>query len=137
VAGGSLPFTVRLFYGAARAVGLVRLEGLSLLFEFEVKDGLLGLVCSNLREVRVPLAEVTSLDLEHGWLGDTLVLRVSTLRIAKSLPSHEGGTIRLNLAVRDRAAAASFVVAVRAALYRCQTEPPPAVTERRLTVHRN
>jgi hypothetical protein len=112
----SLPFTVSMLYGAARATGLVRLEGMSLLVEYELKDRVFGLIRSELKEVRLPLRDVESIAVERGWWGDVLVLRVSTLRAARTLPGQDKGTVRLDVARKDRAAAEQLANAVQAAL---------------------
>ena len=98
----SLPFTIPLLLGVAKAVGLLRLEGRSLLLEYELTDRTLGLLRSELKTVRLPLIEVDELTLNPGWRFDVLQIRVSTLRVARNIPGHDCGIIRLRTLKRDR-----------------------------------
>ena len=98
----SLPFTIPLLLGTAKAVGLLRLEGRSLLLEYELTDRALGLLRSELRTVRLPLVEVDELELKQGWRFDIVQIRVSTLRVARNIPGHDCGIIQLRTRKRDR-----------------------------------
>ncbi len=98
----SLPFTIPLLLVVAKAVGLLRLEGRSLLLEYELTDRTLGLLRSELKTVRLPLIEVDELTLKPGWRFDVLQIRVSTLRVARNIPGHDCGIIQLRTHKRDR-----------------------------------
>ncbi len=98
----SLPFTIPLLLGVAKAVGLLRLEGRSLLLEYELTDRTLGLLRSELKTVRLPLIEVDELTLTPGWRFDLVQIRVSTLRVARNIPGHDCGIIQLRTQKRDR-----------------------------------
>lgn len=110
----SLPFTISQWLGAARAAGLLRREGQSLLFEFELKDGLLGVLRSQVREVRISLADIESIAWQSGWLADEIKLQTRTLRASQGLPGHDCGTVRLSISKQDRKLAQQLVVAIQA-----------------------
>ncbi len=64
----SLPFSISMYAGLAKADGLLRLEGNSLVLEFEIQDRALGLLKSELKELRIPIFEIEHLELANGFL---------------------------------------------------------------------
>ena len=93
---GSLPFSIPICAGLARADGLVRLEGASLVLEFQVQDRALGIWKSDLRELRIPISEVERLNLKTGWIGrPRLCVQTETMRVSRQVPGSQHGTFEL------------------------------------------
>ncbi len=95
---GSLPFSISAYGGLGRADGLVRLEGHSVIVEFEVQDRLLGWFRSELKEQRIPLSEIDDIRLETRWFRKPrLVVQTETMRVSRQIPGSQHGTFELTL----------------------------------------
>jgi len=106
----SLPFVITEIYGGLASVqGLVSLEHDHLILEFQVKDALVGVLKSQVREIRVPLAELEAITLEKKWLSLGLVLKAYRIRTLLDIPSGEAGRVLLKLTKRDEMIAAQLV----------------------------
>jgi len=106
----SLPFVItELYSGLATVQGLVSLEQDDLILEFQIKDGLVGVLKSQVREVRVPLRELEAITLEKKWLSLGLVLKAYRIRTLLDIPSSEAGRVVLKLTKRDEAVAIQLV----------------------------
>jgi hypothetical protein len=111
----TLPFTLwNVFGGFANADGLLRNEGTHLCVEYQVRDGVVGVLKSNVREVRIPLDQIVSATLNRGWLGLNwfgikLVIQVSHMDWLQDMPDATQGRMNLRIARADRPAAEAFV----------------------------
>src|SRR5690606_27054986 len=95
---GSLPFSISVFAGLGRADGLVRLEGSSLVLEFQVQDRALGVLKSELKELRIPNSEIKHMELKTGWLArPRLCVQTETMRVYRQIPGSRHGTFELNM----------------------------------------
>src|SRR3954470_10703012 len=109
----SVPFTIpRLCGGLAECHGLVRGDGDSLCVEYQVQDNIFGLFRRRPRSVRVPLAQVESVEVRRrGWVGAraALVIKAKSLLPLAALPGSRQGQVELTIAAKDRPAAEQFV----------------------------
>ncbi len=113
---GSLPFSVSAFGGLARADGLLRVEGLSLIVEFQIQDRMLGWFHSDLKELRIPVSEIDDIALETHWFRrPRLVLQTETMRVSRQIPGSRHGMFELTLEPRHALAAKHLISTVQVA----------------------
>ena len=98
-------FTVPdLYHGMAQSSGLVQVRDDELLIEFETKDSIFGALQSGVREIRVPIADITGVRLDRDFWNTKLIIRGKRLKCFDGFPGHEAGQIRLTLDKHSRAA---------------------------------
>jgi hypothetical protein len=109
----SVPFTVPHLYGGfADCHGLLRGEGGHLILEFQVQDNLFGWIRGSPKTVRVPLADLESIELKPRWLRSSdLVIVAKSLSAVAAVPGSRQGRIRLRIAKNDLPMAERFVAA--------------------------
>lgn len=99
----SLPFSIpNVYEGLANARGIARVASSELILEFEVKDGLLGMFKSGVREVRIPFDDLADLELRKGWFSTRVCIRTRSMGAASQIPGSEGGRTLLHVAREDR-----------------------------------
>ena len=111
-----IPFTIPFAARLAKADGLLRFDGTALLLELQSRDALVGVVKTELHEVRIPVAEINTIDLRKGFLSTTLDVQTSTLRATRGIPGSTHGRFTLTLSRKDAPAAEMLVRAVRASM---------------------
>ncbi len=106
----TLPFKMPdLIAGFAEGTGLAKASPAEVTLEFFVKDTVVSVFKSGLKEIRIPRAEIDVVRLKRGWFGDKVHIRVKSLKWLAELPNCENGEITLHIARRDRDLAAAFV----------------------------
>jgi hypothetical protein len=111
----AVPFTVGHLYGGfGQCDGLLRDEGEHLALEFQIKDALAGILKTGIRQTRIPTADLVSVTLTKGWLGNTwlgvtITLQAARMETFKDLPGATQGRLELRVARKDSAAAERFV----------------------------
>lgn len=111
----AVPFTVdNVYAGFGECHGLLRDEGDHLCLEFQVKDAMVGLMKSAVKEVRVPIKDLVSVTLTKGWLGMTWLgvkigIQAARLETLRDVPGMSQGRVELSIARKDCAAAEAFV----------------------------
>lgn len=78
-------------------------------FEFVVKESVLGVFKSGVKEIRVPNSEVDVIRLKRGWFGGKVFIRFKSMKWLADLPGCGSGQITLHVARQDRDRAADFV----------------------------
>lgn len=112
----SLPFSIPLFAHLAKADGLVRLEGSSLILEFQIQDRALGLFRSDLKELRFPVSDIEHIQLKTGWFRrPRLRIQTDTMRVSRQIPGSEHGTFELTFDNRHLLVAKQLVSQVEQA----------------------
>jgi hypothetical protein len=97
--------------------GLLTLDGDALLLQYRVRDKAAA-YDSGVRELRVPLEGVESVEVRRRWFGSPrVVIRVRDLRLLATLPGSRGGELALQVARHELPAAQDLAstVALRAA----------------------
>ncbi len=109
-----VPFSIRQIYGGlAKAKGILRFDGKTVSMEFEVKDDVLGVIRSGVRNVDFPLEELVDVRLNSAWLqGPEIILRTDRLDAVQGVPSSEHGRVRLRVAREDAETAEQVVDAM-------------------------
>jgi hypothetical protein len=112
------------FAGFGHCRGLVNDGGDHLLFEFQTRDAMFNVPLGGIRTVKVPIADLASVELTPGLLGfgGKLVLRANRLTTLDGLPGMTQGRVELGIERKDYAAAEAFVARLHAA----QPEADPA-----------
>ncbi len=106
----TLPFRMPdLFAGFAEGAGLAKACPAEVTLEFFVKDTVVSVFKSGIKEIRIPREEIDVVRLKRGWFGDKVHIRVKSLKWLAELPDCENGEITLHIAHRDRDLAAAFV----------------------------
>lgn len=106
----SIPFTIpHLYGGLVECHGLIRGETDSLVLEFQVQDGVAGVFRRKPRTVRIPLADLASVELRKGWFSRTLVIQARSLLSVADVPANRHGKIELRIAKPDTPAAERLV----------------------------
>jgi hypothetical protein len=105
----TLPFEVRnLFAGLAIGKGLATASPSELKLELVIKDSLINVFGSGVKEIRIPRTELAAVGLKRGWFGAKIRIGVKSLRLLQDLPNCESGEVSLHIARRDRDLAARF-----------------------------
>ncbi len=111
----SVRFTIDSVHGGfSTAEGLLRFTGDALVFDLQTKT--LGMINSAIREVRVGLGAIESIELQDGWFAPSIVLRALRPAAFEDIPTSALGQGTLRVVRTDREAATGLVHAVTAAL---------------------
>src|SRR5882672_9540233 len=106
----TLPFKVpNLFVGLAEGEGLAKVSFSELALEFVVKDNVLKVFKTGLKEIRIPRSELDVIRLKQGWFKDKICIRVKSMRWVADLPGCDSGELTLHVARRNRVQAKDFV----------------------------
>ena len=106
----TIPFAVPgLFGGFAEGKGLAKASGTELTLEFVVKDSVVSVLSSGMKEIRIPREEIDAVRIKRGWFGAKVYIRVKSLKWLAGLPGCDNGEVALHIARRDRDQAAAFV----------------------------
>lgn len=97
-----LPFLIpEVYAGFAEAQGIMRVDDNTLTLEFEIRDSLVGLFNSGMKEIEIPLKEVISITLNKGWFKIAFIIRTQKLNSLGNLPKQQRGQIKLYLSYED------------------------------------
>lgn len=101
------------FEGFAESQGLLSIKDESILIQFQTKDAILGVVKSDLTEVKIPLANLVELSYKKSLFGNKLILKVDDLSLIARLPETENNEVALSIARKDIDEAIDFVRTIR------------------------
>lgn len=102
----ALPFSIpNAYQGFATVEGLARFDGEALVLEFQTADALMGLVKSEVKEVRLGLADLVAVEFKKRLFGATLGVRARSLAVIEAIPGTKlaGFTLRFARPHRDAA----------------------------------
>ena len=109
----TVPFKVpNLFAGFAEGKGLAKADNSELTLEFIIKENLLNVFKTGVKEIRIPQSEIAAIHLRQGWFTDKLRIRLKSLRWLADLPGCDSDEVTLHIARRDRPQAADLVQAL-------------------------
>ena len=104
----------RTFGTIASAEGLARYEVGVLHLEYQLFDGLLGVLKSGVKHLDIPLTDLASIKLERGWLGgQKIIIQATTMEAVRKVPGMSQGRIELKIDRADREAAQLLVDGLR------------------------
>ena len=86
----TIPFKMEAHQGLSQVDGLAKISVAGIVLEFETK--FLGLVNTGVKEVRLPLEEITSIVFKKGFfrIGGKIEIRMSTFLKLSELPNKDG-----------------------------------------------
>jgi hypothetical protein len=102
------------------APGMLTLEGDALILEY--KRSFAWLMRMGLNEVRIPLAQITHLQLKRGWFSYTLIIRTARASVLGKLPNSTPGQAVIRIPRAEAEAGERFVSALRGSV---PVELPP------------
>ena len=111
----AVPFTLdSVWAGLGQGEGLLRDEGTHLGLEYQLKDGLVGVIKGGVKQVRVPLKDVVSVTLTQGWFGQKwagvrIVIQAARMDVLQDFPGASQGRIELGISAKDHEAATKLV----------------------------
>jgi hypothetical protein len=108
----SLPVSLGHPYGGlAECEGLLRLETLELVLEYQTRDSVLGIVKSGVREARIPRDQIASVTIEKGWFGTGTKIMIQTTRLKPvgDIPGMTQGRLVFGIASKDFPVAETLV----------------------------
>lgn len=111
----SVPFTITsLFAGLGQCHGMVYDAEDHLRFEFQIKDSISGIIKSSVRQVRVPVTQIESVQLVKGlfggkWAGVRIQMQAVSFDTFKEIPGMSHGKIELQVSKENASLAETFV----------------------------
>jgi serine/threonine protein kinase len=91
------------------AYGILRLEGSGLTLEYQVEDGIVGILRSGVKKARIPLAEISSILVEQGLRRTRLTIQASTWSAMKGVPAARAGQAKFYVSAKENASLTPFV----------------------------
>ena len=128
----SIPFKLEVHQGLSQADGLAKFSSAGIVLEFETK--ILGLVTTGVKEARLPLEEILSVNFKKGFFrfGAKIEIRMQSFLKLSEVPNNDGKIV-LRIP-RDQFEPAKEAVAVLEKYLNEYTEmlPPPQTPVRSL-----
>lgn len=113
----SIPISLPDVYGGlAEAYGIVRFDGTQLSIEFEIQDGVFGVVKSGVREVILPIADIAAITFKRSTFRASIIVRCHSVKSVERIPGQKGGEVKINVKRAYRDEAAEFASALRLAV---------------------
>jgi hypothetical protein len=104
-------------HGFREAKGLMTIEKDGIAVEFEIADTITGMLKSDLRKIRIPFSELSSIQLKKQFLRTTrIILRSRTMAALAEIPGAEAASVTLKIRKPDRDEAQGFVSSAALAL---------------------
>lgn len=110
----SVPFEISdINHGLQVAKGLFRLDKDGIELEFEIQDGIIGIIKSGVRTVHLNYADLESITYKKGWFSAKIVLEGTSMRVFEDLPGSEQGTCKLKVKRKNRPEAEKIISTAR------------------------
>ncbi len=93
-----IPFSLDdLYSGLAVVDGILTIHSDELVFEFQTKDSVFGVVKSKPREIHIQMKEIVSIRYRKTWFVSRLYIHVSKLSYLQDFPKSEQGELVLKI----------------------------------------
>lgn len=110
----SVPFEIpEINYGLKEAKGLIKMWKQGLELEFEVQDGLIGILRSGVQTVRIPYGDLNAIEYKKGWFRDKVILEGVSMRVFEDIPGTDVATCILKIKRKNREEAQSLISTAR------------------------
>lgn len=110
----TVPFIIpEINNGFQQAEGLLKVNKEQLELEFEVKDSILGVIKSGLKETVIPFSELKSIEFKKGWFSTKIILNGTSMKTFKDLPGSELASCTLKVKRKHRDEAESLISQAR------------------------
>ena len=101
--GTTIPFKIKDVYeGLAEVDGLLTVEQSCLRIEFQTKDSIVGVLKSDLKEIRIFFEDLQEIQYRKKFFGDILRIRTGSMASLRDVPKNEAGEITLHINKRNR-----------------------------------
>lgn len=97
-----------LYGGLAEISGLVRLKDATLIIEYQVQDELFGMLQSDVKNVKLPLAMIDSVEVEKRWFRHRFKIFLNQLPNTEKPLTIEGNCLSFLIKKADKERALSF-----------------------------
>lgn len=98
-----VPFKLKdLYHGFAESEGLIKSDNDNLIFEFQTKDNIIGVIKSDVKIVKIPLKEVYSIAIKKNFFYTKLIITFSNLSSTKLLPGGAQRELILSIEKKSR-----------------------------------
>ena len=88
--------------GLANNTGLLRLEGDTVVIEFETRDGMFDVLRSGVKRIDVQLADLESVRWKRGVFGGKIEFAARSMDVLAEIPGATQGRVTLSVARKDR-----------------------------------
>ncbi len=102
--------------GFQEAEGLIRYEPNRVVIQYKIKDALGLSLKSDVKELRLGMDDLASLEIKDWWITLRLVLTVKSMRLIQELPNSHSGEVTMKVARKHRKTLKEFVSTTRLAL---------------------
>ena len=110
----TVPFIIpEINSGFQQAEGLLKLSKEQLELEYEVKDAILGVLKSGVKEAVIPFSDLKSIEFKKGWFSTKVILEGNSMKALKDLPGSELATCTLKIKRKHRDEAESLISRAR------------------------
>ena len=101
-----VPFSIpNSTHGLSETTGIARLEKNELVLEYQVKDSVLGVIKSDVKERRVPISELVDVKYRKGFLWPSMKFYARSMSVFEDIPGHEQGELQIHFERKHRTAA--------------------------------
>jgi hypothetical protein len=110
----TVPFTLsNVFAGFGEGEGLLHNEGTHLCVEYQVKDGIVGVLKSEIKQLRISIDDLVSVTLTKGWFrtnwGAKIIIQADRMDAFEDMPCASQGRLELSISRKDYEVAEDFV----------------------------
>ncbi len=105
-----IPFSLDDIYsGFAEAEGILTVNNDELVFEFQTKDTVFGVIMSKPRKITIPISEIVSIKYKRNWFVSRLQIYVSQLSLLQAFPKTKEGGVSLKIKRKHKQTAQDIV----------------------------
>jgi hypothetical protein len=113
----SVPVTLESSWGGlASNTGLLRLEGDTLVLEFETRDGVLDMLASGVKRYDLRLTDLEACQWHRGWFRGKIEISVRSMSVLEGIAGAAQGRVKFGVARKDRDRAFGLVATIELAL---------------------
>lgn len=110
----TVPFIIpEISHGFQEAEGLLKLGKQQFELEFEVKDAILGVIKSGVKDVTIPFSDLKSIEFKKGWFSAKIILEGTSMKVFDDLPGTELATCTLKVKRKHREEAENLISLAR------------------------
>lgn len=91
-----------MFQGVVRSEGILRVEHDALVLEYQIKDGLVGVIKSDFKSVTIPFEQISEIELRTNIFRSEIAIRVNSGQKVIDIPSFKEGKVRLRVPYQYR-----------------------------------
>ncbi len=110
----SVPFEIpNVNHGFVVVKGLFQLKDQKIVLEFDERDGFVGFMKSDVKEIEVPFSEIDSISGAKKWFSYRIEVAASSMKTFQDIPGAEQGKLTLKVQRKDRSTAQEVVTNAR------------------------